>query len=337
MALFKSRQAADVQTVRARLTEAEASIAPLEARLAEVSLAVALSDDYSQAHKIEGHLVAAKAKISILKNALTAAEKAETARLAAARTKEQASRLRAFQQHCGALQRACVDYEVSIAKEEGAWRDIIATAAKARALLPQTGREQFDGLFEKRLSWLCTVERRRVGYRDQQISAEPPLPDTQAGSDWDWYKVPPISQAIKPVIAWCTKQLAAALAVPVPEPRPPNFLTAKAVVSATPGQEPDADQRPILRKTDQVSFYDPADGQLKTRTEVVEYREDTSGEAALHTDEFKAALAEIQSRNSRVPSEPIVDPIVTGAPSEPTPPPDTLVGAFLARIIHQTA
>jgi hypothetical protein len=375
--VFMAATQQTVSEVQAKLAAAIAAVAPIEAKLLEVSLASAVSDDMKPAIRATAALAEARARVEVLRHAVVAAEAAERERVAAARVKANAAAHRAMRQHLGALQRASDAHEQALAVEDQTFRAILAAAASCRKLLPtyRPNDDPYVGLFEGPLARLCSQERRRVGYRNPMVTQEVALYDTSAGPDHDWWKAPSLSAEIASVITWVQSKFGETIgmadptlghgtAAPKPAaPRPPYdvvtyidpasgvrmtknvpwpdgpapassapspYRPAEIVGTPVAPVEGDPDPRPILRRQDVQNYYEPATGELKQRTVEIEYRADTSGEAALQTPEFLQALADMKGRGRTRPApDPVIDEPADPAP-EPAPAPTTFAEAFAA-------
>jgi hypothetical protein len=107
---FVSQQAADLETIGAKLDTARGALDALEQEHREKSLDFALSEDSAPLVAIESKLADARRRVETYELAEAEAQKRENARLAEAASAAEKARVRAVQQHVGALVQAAAEF-----------------------------------------------------------------------------------------------------------------------------------------------------------------------------------------------------------------------------------
>jgi hypothetical protein len=235
LGIFTASTTDNLETVRARLRAADATIAGLEGELTGAALDCAVSGDYSETDRIGAALTEAQSRAKVLRRAMQAAEAAERERLGEQGRKINATKLRSFKAHCGAIAKAGGLYQEAVLAEEAAWRAILEAAASARNLLPAR-RDDFVALFDGSLSRECELERSRIGRRDPALTHDPSLPGATAGAH-DFWQAVPLTERLAEQLAFCGDTFARWLSLPAPPAPAPAFADPDWKPPLTPGTE----------------------------------------------------------------------------------------------------
>lgn len=136
MALFKSREAQDIDAVRLKLESARAELDAQTQYLAEVALEAAMAEgDTPAVTKAQAKVRQLRDRIELLEAAITEAERLERSRLARARAEADATRLRALRQHIASATKAAREYEIAVANGIRAWGRLCDACESHNALL----------------------------------------------------------------------------------------------------------------------------------------------------------------------------------------------------------
>jgi hypothetical protein len=205
---FRSKQQADVETLRVKIAEAEKSLAVAEADLAEKALSAALTSD---PHPAAGQLQKVREatdRLEVLRRALAAAERLEADRKREATQAVRASQNRAIAQHVGRAIRAAQKYQAAVENEASAFDELMEIAATVDKLVP-SGDEtmRLAGLNYRQIKALCFDERCRVG------SSNPNDPQSRAGLPGTEYRLGFHALTEDPLPAKIEKKLKGALAI----------------------------------------------------------------------------------------------------------------------------
>lgn len=249
--MFRAKTEENIDTVRERLTEAEAAVSPIEQRLRDVSLSCALSGNFKPADKLATELQAAKERVEVLRRALDAASAAEAQRLADARTKQQRATLRAARAHLAAIVRATEEYEASAAKMFAAWQRMVVAAESFQAIIGPRWQRDYSDIGELRLTRLGEKELLRIGHKIMNVGPVPWMPGSRVASPFSGtpvFQLLPISQAVSTLAAQYGEQLARELSLAAePPPQPAEQLVNEAsVAEAEPPREPGDDKMKVM-------------------------------------------------------------------------------------------
>ncbi|HEX3885316.1 MAG TPA: hypothetical protein VHW66_21855 [Stellaceae bacterium] len=142
MAIFRSREAENIDTVKAKLEAARADLAAQEQYLAEIALETALAEgDTPTATAAQDAVRHLRERVELLEAAVTEATRLEAARAAKAKAEADKSRLRAIRQHDATMVKAAKEFEVASANMAAAWTRLTAARDSHNALL-RLGEEQ---------------------------------------------------------------------------------------------------------------------------------------------------------------------------------------------------
>jgi hypothetical protein len=140
MAFFKSRPKSDIEAITARIADAEAALSDAEAALTGASATAALAADPLAATVKERAAVdEANARLSVLRDGLAHAERAERLRKNEARVRAWEAQKRSLRQKIGIIERAALEYETALDNMMSAYRRAILASKDVARLLPQGG------------------------------------------------------------------------------------------------------------------------------------------------------------------------------------------------------
>jgi hypothetical protein len=186
MGIFRAKSALDLETVVARLDQAQSNLAALEQELAEKAVDFAVSGDGAALTSIQNRLREANERIELLSIAETEARRREAVRLAAARNAAEASRLAAIRTHTATMFKACKGFTENYSRAVSEYGDICRALNKVENLMTSLElREQFGS------SGALTFLKQLVALEIERI-AVPPGGSKNAG---------PILPGIKPTVA----------------------------------------------------------------------------------------------------------------------------------------
>jgi hypothetical protein len=181
MPIFRSRHTENLDTVAGKLDAARGALAALEAERSERALAAALvdEDDGRSIAAVNERVLRQRAIVETLEIALQRAQQIEQKRLADAADAAEKARVRAVQQHTGRVIGAAAEFRAAVEKMAGAWRDMLAPAAKLQILLsPDENRVLFGtgGSLEHALAEHVRLEFARIAAPKNALTNERHFP-----------------------------------------------------------------------------------------------------------------------------------------------------------------
>ena len=144
----------ELETITVRLAEAEYSAAALSAALADTS---------GEIETIEAKVAAARLRVETLGLAEMQAQQNERVRLAAARSDAERARIRAINQHVGAMVKAAENFSHFQSRAVDCFRQLIAAGRRLElAMTPGEARSWFgytsvEATLKNMSSFICTA------------------------------------------------------------------------------------------------------------------------------------------------------------------------------------
>lgn len=196
----------DLETISARLQEAQDALSVTEAEYSAAALDAALSDAPGELEAIEAKVAAARLRVETLGLAEMQAQQNEHRRLAAARSDAERARCRAISQHVGAMVKAAENLTHFQSRAVDCFRQMIAAGRRLElAMTPDEARSFFGYTsVDAALKQYVTLDLYRLGTGDQKLARFPltPKADSDSYGGLRLYSqalrdVPPINDLLK--------------------------------------------------------------------------------------------------------------------------------------------